>query len=107
MGSNILATMGNLYVYLGIFHGLIAKKPIPGPSEPLAKRCQQDMLPQQYDEKNINSLGKLGVFPWLGLMSQCTGLLRSEDGWTLVYDMNLVQKLKEFPEKSLTNLSKP
>ena len=36
--------------------------------------------PQQYDEKNIISLGKLGVFPWHGLMSQCTGLLRSEDG---------------------------
>ena len=29
----------NLYVYLGIFHGLIAKKPIPGPSVQYESCC--------------------------------------------------------------------
>ena len=40
MGPNILATMGKLYVYLGIFHSLITKKLIPGPSE--GEHCQDE-----------------------------------------------------------------
>ena len=52
----LLPQWENLYVYVGIFHGFIAKKPIPGRSENI--ECTRNHLPSP-----VSQFGKLRECP--------------------------------------------